>query len=64
MKGESESEEFIFTVKQRKAYSEKLDDIYFTNIVVKSDNFSKMVDNLEQTEISTENNIEMLALAE
>ena len=63
MKGESESEEFIFTVKQRKAYSEKL-DIYFTNIVVKSDNFSKMVDNLEQTEISTENNIEMLALAE
>ena len=64
MKGESESEEFIFTVKQRKAYSEKLDDIYFTKIVVKSDNFSKMVDNLEQTEISTENNIEMLALAE
>ena len=63
MEGESESEEFIFTVKQRKAYSEKL-DIYFTNIVVKSDNFSKMVDNLEQTEISTENNIEMLALAE
>ena len=60
MEGESESEEFIFTVKQRKAYS----DIYFTNIVVKSDNFSKMVDNLEQTEISTENNIEMLALAE
>ena len=64
MEGESESEEFIFTVKQRKAYSEKLDDIYFTNIVVKSDNFSKMVDNLEQTEISTENNIEMLAWAE
>ena len=64
MEGESESEEFIFTVTQPKTYSQKLDDTYFTNIVVKSDNFSKMVDNLEQTEISTENNIEMLALAE
>ena len=60
MEGESESEEFIFTVTQRKAYSEKLDDTYFTNIVVKSDN----LDNLEQTKISIENNIEMLALAE
>ena len=60
MEGESESEEFIFTVTQRKAYSEKLDDTYFRNIVVKSDN----LDNLEQTKISIENNIEMLALAE
>ena len=60
MEGESESEEFIFTVTQRKAYSEKLDDTYFTNIVVKSDN----LDNLEQTKIFIENNIEMLALAE
>ena len=60
MEGESESEEFIFTVTQRKAYSEKLDDTYFTNIVVKSDN----LDNLEQMKIFIENNIEMLALAE
>ena len=34
------------------------------NIVIENNKFSKMADNLEQTNISTENNIEMLPLAE
>ena len=33
------------------------------NIVIKSNKFSKMVDNSEQTKISIENNIKMLTLA-
>ena len=34
------------------------------NTVIKSNKFSKKVDNLEQTKISIENNIKMLTLAE
>ena len=34
------------------------------NIVLKSNNFSKIADNLEQRKISIENNIKMLTLAE
>ena len=34
------------------------------NFVIKSNKFSKMVDNLEKTKISIENNIKMLTLAE
>ena len=34
------------------------------SIVIKSNKFSKMVDNLEQTKISIENNIKILMLAE
>ena len=33
------------------------------NIVIKSNKFSKMVDDLEQTIVSIENNIKMLTLA-
>ena len=34
------------------------------NSIIKSNKFSKIVDNLEQTKISIENNIKMLTLAE
>ena len=34
------------------------------NIVIKSDNSSKMADTLQQTEVSIENNIKMLKLVE
>ena len=34
------------------------------NIIIKSNKFSKIVDNLEQTKISIENNIKMITLAE